>query len=210
MLKSGVEIAERFTLTRRLVGSEAVPVWAAIDRQSSSPVVLKIESRAAPATLEAEYAASRGLSHPGIAAPLELVRSGEQVCLVQAMADSGDLGALRTQSYRVLLPHLQRLTRALGYLHSLGLVHGDLKPSNVLLDTQRGAQLSDFTNLRAVGAERAPATPYSPYTASPQQRATLPAQPSDDIYSFGALSAELLCGQPPGYAQGEPGARISA
>ena len=200
MLKTGVEIADRFNPTRRLGGSDDAPVWEAIDRSNNLRVVIKVQRVTAQgAGLEVEYNARRRLAHPGIAAPLELVRSGELEFLLTALAASGDLGSLRGQSYRAFLPQLQLLAQALGYLHTSGWVHGDLKPANVLLDAAGSAQLTDFANLKPIGAERAAHEPFSPYSASPQQRAGDRAQPSDDIYSFGALIWELLCGQPPGY-----------
>ena len=71
MLKTGEEIADRFTLTRRLGGTDAAPVWEALDRRSNSTVVLKVQrSLAQGAVLEAEYNALRGFAHPGIARPL--------------------------------------------------------------------------------------------------------------------------------------------
>jgi eukaryotic-like serine/threonine-protein kinase len=201
MLKTGVEIADRFNPTRRLGGTDEAPVWEAIDRRSNLSVVIKVQrSVASGAGLEAEYHARRRLVHPGIAAPLELVRSGELELLLTNLAASGDLGSLRGQSYRAFLPQLQLLAQALGYLHTSGLVHGDLKPANVLLDAKGSAQLTDFANLKPIGSERGAREPFSPYSASPQQRQRDRAQPSDDIYSFGALIWELLCGQPPGYA----------
>src|SRR5579862_1572932 len=211
MLKTGIEIADRFSPLRRLGGADDAPVWEAFDRKSNANIVMKVQRAAAPgAGLEIEYNARRSLVHPGIAAPLELVRSGDLELLITNLAAAGDLGSLRGQSYRTFLPHLQQIAQALGYLHVSGRVHGDVKAANVLLDGRNGAQLSDFANLKLVGAGRAAGDAFSPYTASPQQRAAQPAQPSDDIYSFGALLCELLCGQPPGYALAGPGSPAPA
>jgi eukaryotic-like serine/threonine-protein kinase len=206
MLKTGVEIADRFNLTRRLGGTDDAPVWEAVDQRRNSRVVLKLQPASAPGVgLEGQYRASQGLQHPGIARPVEVLRSGELEGLVMDLAAAGDLGTLRGQSYPAFLPHVQQVAQALAYLHSQGLVHGDVKPSNVLLDAKRGAQLADFGNLKPAGAERGANEPFSPYSAAPQQRAACPAQPSDDIYGFGALLYEMLTGQPPGYAPPAPG-----
>ncbi len=206
MLKTGVEIADRFTLTRRLGGTDDAPVWEAIDQRRNSRVVLKLRPAAAPgAGLEEQYRASQGLQHPGIARPLEFLRSGEFEGLVMDLAAAGDLGSLRAQSCVVFLPHVRFVAQALAYLHSRDLVHGDVKSSNVLLDANGGVQLSDFGNLKPTGAERGANEPFSPYSTSPQQRAARAAHPSDDIYSFGALLCELLTGQPPAYAPPAPG-----
>ncbi len=208
MLKTGVEIADRFSLTRRLGGADDAPVWEAVDRRRSSTVVLKVQRSSAPgAGLEAQYHAARDLAHPAIARPIEFVRDAELDCLVMELAAEGDLASLRGQSYRAFLPHVQAVAQALDYLHSHGRVHGDLKPANVLLDARRGAQLADFGNLMPIGAARDARQPYSPWSASPQQRAAQAAQPSDDVYGFGALLCELLCAQPPGYAAAAPGAQ---
>lgn len=203
MPESGLEIANRFVLTRRVGGSDDVPVWQARDRGNNSSVALKLQRGAASgAGLEAEFRALRALEHPGLVKPREFLRDGELSCMVMDYAAAGDLGNLRGRAYREFLPSLRQVAHALGYLHQRGLVHGDLKPGNVLLDAAGVARLADFANLQAVGAGRSADAAFSPYSASPQQRAAHPAHPSDDIFGFGALLSELLCGQPPGYARG--------
>ena len=211
MLKTGDEMADRFTLLRLLGGADDAPVWEAQDGRTNSPVALKLQlSTPKGAPLAAQYEASRALTHPAIARPLEYLREDGLECLVMPLAAGGNLGSLRGRSYRAFLPQLRTLAQAVGYLHSQGLVHGDLKPSNVLLDAQGEAQLSDFGNLKPIGAARSANEPFSPFSASPQQRALGPAQPSDDIYSFGALLHELLFGQPPHYASAVSGAQAPA
>ena len=136
MLKNGVEIADRFSLTRRLGGSDEISVWEAVDRKSNARVVLKLQRATdAPSALEAEYRARSGLVHPGIAKPLELVRDTDFICVVTELAPAGDLGTLRGRPYGKFLGYLQQVAEALRYLHASGWVYGDLKPANVLIDS---------------------------------------------------------------------------
>src|SRR5438045_8465572 len=118
MLKTGVEIADRFSLTRRLGGTDEAQVWEAFDRSRNSPVVLKVQRATAPgAGLEAQYNACVDLAHPGIARPIEFVRSGELACLAMHPAAAGDLGGRRGQSYRAFLPQAQPVARPMAILH---------------------------------------------------------------------------------------------
>ena len=209
MFEAGYEIADRFVLTRRLGGGEHAPVWEAHDRGNAVTVVLKIR-RGHPAGLEAEFEALRGIEHPGVLRPREFLRGAEVSLLVMDLAARGDLARLRGRTYRDFLSPLLQVAQALHFLHERGLVHGDVKATNVLIDAAGGAVLADFANLRAIGTERDPAEPVSRHTASPQQRASEPAHPSDDIYAFGAMLGELLSGQPPGYGGGgDAGPRAS-
>ncbi len=201
MFEPGLEIADRFVLTRRLGGGKRAPVWQAQDRGTGMSVALKLQ-HAPDAGFEAEFEALRAFDHPGLARPRELVRDGELSCLVMDLAAAGDLARLRGGAWRDFLPPLRQVAQALGYLHDRGFVHGDVKAANVLIDASGDARLADFANLKAIGAARDSSDAVSPFSASPQQRAAESAQPGDDIYGFGALLAELLCGQPPGYARG--------
>src|SRR5690606_11972502 len=82
---------------------------------------------------------------------------------------------------------------ALRYAHAKGLVHRDIKASNILLDARGAPYLIDF-GIAAPGTESGGG---SPIAASPQQRAGEPAQPADDIYALGVLMHEILTGGPP-------------
>jgi len=208
MFATGQEIAARFVLTRRLGGGEFAQLWQASDSRSNSVVALKLQRGSGPgAGLEEQFNALRGFDHPGLMRPRELVRDGEYPLLVMDLAASGDLASMRGHAWREFLPHLQRIAQALAYLHERGLVHGDVKASNVVLDGAAGARLIDFANLAAIGAPRKSTDPVSSYSVSPQQRAAQPARPGDDIYAFGALLVEMLTGQPPGYATDMHGAQ---
>jgi hypothetical protein len=118
------------------------------------------------------------------------------------LADGGNLSALRGMGYLQIVPVLLEVAAALGYAHSRGVVHRDLKASNVLFDSSGQTKLADFgvaAVLRGSGAEQDIARAFggSPFTASPEQLRGEPPSPSDDIYGFGALAYELLAGHQP-------------
>ncbi|HEX5580059.1 MAG TPA: serine/threonine-protein kinase [Gemmatimonadaceae bacterium] len=98
---------------------------------------------------------------------------------------------------------LGELATALAHVHAQGVVHGDLKPENVLLQHGR-AILADFgaARLARLAAPTSGPTPSpamgTPLYMSPEQAAGDPhLGPRSDVYSFGVLAFELLTGRPP-------------
>lgn len=97
---------------------------------------------------------------------------------------------------------------ALEYAHQQGIVHGDLKPGNVLITATGAIKIIDFgmANLtsrprtpreRRELARRRPGSALTPRYASPQQMARNPPQITDDIYALACLAYELLTGTHP-------------
>jgi serine/threonine protein kinase len=119
------------------------------------------------------------------------------------------LGHIHAQSYFDCVLHLGlQLAAALEHAHSEGILHGDLKPSNVLLTEDGRPLLLDF-NLSRHAFEslelRGGTLPYMP-PEHLEQIANLPnrtqgqsedADPRSDIFSFGAVMFELLTGSTP-------------
>ncbi len=207
MLAAGLELAQRFTLLRRLGGSDAAPVWLARDSGTSQSVVLKFRPPAAVAgEVEPQPALPANLDHPGLLLPLSQGQDADQSFLVFDWLANGSLDQFRGRSFATWLSRLPEVAAALAWLHGNGLVHGDVKASNVMLAADGRALLADFGNLLPIGATRNAHAAVSGFSASPQQRAQLPAQPADDIYGLGALLHELLYGQPPGYAAADQAA----
>ena len=94
------------------------------------------------------------------------------------------------------------LGSTIDYLHENGVIDGNIKPGNILLDQHSTAHLpagepmlTDFAIGKLLG-NNAP-TPASPFYLSPEQAKGHPAIPHSDIYSLGIILYELCTGKPP-------------
>ena len=92
------------------------------------------------------------------------------------------------------------IASALDALHAAGLVHRDVKPSNILLDEERGALLTDFglAKRRDYSMLTAPGQMLGTldYIAPEMLRGEEPG-PSADLYALGCVVFECLAGKPP-------------
>src|SRR5210317_2121316 len=108
--------------------------------------------------------------------------------------DGADLGVLTGSPLADLLPPVGMVAEALRYAHGKGIVHRDIKASNVLLDFNGAPYLSDFGVAAPVGSLAAGG---SPIAASPGALRGEAVQPADDIFALGKLIYELISGAPP-------------
>ena len=90
-----------------------------------------------------------------------------------------------------------QLARALAHVHSLGLVHRDVKPDNVHLDAQGRVKLMDFGIVKTgdVNLTQAGYALGTPHYVAPELIMGQPVTPLVDVYSFGVLLFELLTGK---------------
>jgi hypothetical protein len=206
MLESGQILAARYSLLRKLGEGETTQVWHARDLATSSDRVLKILVRDGVDSRRRFLAVARlqqSVDHPNVQA-CEAVDDGVPAFAVFADVAATDSSVLRGRSSTDLLPVLAGVADGLAALHGRGIVHRDLKPGNVLLRGDGTPQLADFGLAAVVGDAVQPAA-GSPFSASPQQLQGAPAATTDDVYGFGALAYELLCGYPPFYPDASSG-----
>lgn len=150
------------------------------------------------------------LNHPHIATLLDAGLSNDGLpYFVMEFVDGTPIDqAVRGLSLPQRLGLFLQLTDAVAYAHRNLLVHGDLKPGNVLVTTQGQVKLLDFGIARALdpldGGTAAAGNssigmtrPFTPNYASPEQVRGEPVGTATDIYSLGVLLYQLLTGVRP-------------
>jgi eukaryotic-like serine/threonine-protein kinase len=147
------------------------------------------------------------LAHPNIVPVLDVFEIDGQSCFVMELIEGRSLSDLLNAraKHRMdaaeAIPIVQDALTALDYAHRHGIVHRDVKPSNILIDTRNRAHLIDFGIALAVGEARRTRTGLAlgtPLYMSPEQIS----RPNEidhrsDVYSVGCVFYEMLTGRPP-------------
>ncbi len=196
----------RFELRRVLRHDTQVQVWLGFDARSEREVVAKLFSNPtlvnsddeARWLLEARKATR--LAHSNIACVLDVgTHEGRPFLVFERLMGRTLDEELRSKG--ALSPHVAvaitlAILGALQAAHEAGVVHGDLKPSSVLLDDQGRVRVMDFCSAQSALADGSGARILgTPGYLAPESAAGLPLSPAVDVFAAGLLLAELLCGQ---------------
>lgn len=200
-------ILGRYETVREVAATPHARVLEAIDRVTGDRVAVKLlagtsgqEGRDALFRFEREARALAQLRHPNVV-PL-CAYHPEGPAIVVAWMSGGTLAErLRGDPMAPAraVEIVAAVLSALGEAHRLGILHRDVKPSNVLFDDVGAARLSDF-GAAHLGDLSTTATAGAIGTfayMSPEQRLGRPASIASDLYGAGALLAELLTGEAP-------------
>jgi hypothetical protein len=207
-------LAGRFSLEREIGRGGMGVVYLARDVALDRPVAIKLLPSALAADVDLrdrflrEARTAAQLSHPNIV-PVHLVeeRNGS-IYFVMSLVEGESLGerVRRTGALPAteVVRILQEVAWALGYAHSRGVVHRDIKPDNILLERGSGrAMLTDFGIARSVNANAGSATTPGmilgtlQYIAPEQADGTVPVDGRADLYSLGVTAFYALTGRLP-------------
>ncbi|HEY4184118.1 MAG TPA: serine/threonine-protein kinase [Polyangia bacterium] len=196
----------RFRLLRELGRGATATVYLVQDERLELPLALKVlhPYLAGVARTEArvrffnEARVAARLRHPGVVAVYDLDEATRS--LVMEYVPGGTLRARIRDTAAAGIPPREMvalarsLLAALAYVHGAGVVHGDLKPGNVLLRARTEAVLADFGGARLAGTTST--AQGTPLYLAPEQFHGAPASPRTDLFAAGAILWEVATGQP--------------
>ncbi|MFG2100240.1 serine/threonine-protein kinase [Micromonospora echinaurantiaca] len=215
VLSSEVVLSGRYRLDERVATGGMGDVWRASDLVLGRSVAVKVLLPALVsdpdfiARFRAEARIMAALRHKGI---VQVFDCGEDALSDGSRADYlvmefvtgeplskriealGRLGVAETMSI------VAQVAQALHAAHSGGIVHRDVKPSNLLVQEDGSVVLVDFGVARSTNVTSITSTNAVPGTAlymAPEQAAGRPVSGATDIYALGAVAYCCLTGSPP-------------
>ena len=160
------------------------------------------------------------LEHPHIASLHNAFRKDDQLVMVMEFVEGVSLrdkihspGITLAQA----LEYAAQVLAALAYAHAHGVIHREIKPSNVIIASHGVVKLLDFGLAASLNPGTTPGRDDaeltqpgtmlgSPYYMSPEQALGDRADARSDVYSTGAMLFEMVAGRPPFEAGGTGGA----
>jgi eukaryotic-like serine/threonine-protein kinase len=207
-------------------------VYLAEDTRLARKVAIKfIHARSTPDDLaqkrfirEAQAAAS--LEHPNICAIYEIGQQDDVRFIVMQYVE-GETLASRLQGKPLQLPETLdlaiQIATALSAAHSQGIIHRDIKPQNIVINSEGQLKVLDFGLAKVVKERELPDSEAAtksllsapgmimgtPAFMSPEQARGEPLDARSDIFSFGSVLYEMITGRHP-FAESSTAATLSA
>lgn len=180
-------------------------VWRAERLADGSAVALKVARTSSSESLGREATALAAIRHPGVVRVLgrALTDDGRPVGVLELVGGESLAARLTRGSvpFELALDVVRGVAAALAAAHAAGVVHGDLKPANVMLRPDASVVLLDFgasAGLPGTGNHIAGTPAY----LAPEQVDGLAASSASDVFSFGVMLYELLVGERPFVGEG--------
>lgn len=204
MIAEGTRLGDRYEVREHLGGGGAGDVWLAVDTSLERFVAVKVMRNLTDKDyqrFDAEIRAQAPLSHPSIVRVFDTGTHDEAPFLVLAFVDGDPLsnllddGPLPVDKVTVWG---EQIADALAHAHAHGVVHRDVKPSNVLIDESGRAHLTDFGIAHRPGGERLTATDGfigSAAYVAPEQVDGSEVTAAADVYGLGLVLLEALTGR---------------
>jgi eukaryotic-like serine/threonine-protein kinase len=198
------DMLDRYEIECELEAPAASALYRAWDIRTARKVVIKLTPIVVSETSATPKKRARGepaahLVHPDIAVVHDAGLSGPLQCAVMELVPGADLRAhvmpSRLLPLQTVLSLAARVGDALHYAHEQGVVHGDVKPGNIVFDAASDTvKLVDFTCVDPkCECSRTGTFRYM----SPERLRGAPASPLSDQFALGVTLYQLACGCAP-------------
>ncbi len=209
-LSRGTLFANRFEIIEELGKGGMGNVYRVEDRTTNEEVALKLikpENASDPSTIERfrnELITARKIRHKNICGMYDFGEENEIYYITMEYVKGEDLKSFMRRSKQISIPTAisiaQQLCEGLSEAHRLGVVHRDLKPNNIMIDTDGNARIMDFgiaQSLKTKGLTESGIMIGTPEYMSPEQVEGIEVDSRSDIYSLGIILYELVTGSVP-------------
>ncbi len=198
-----------YTVTRRHAIGGMSSVFVAKDKALDREVALKILSeeyssdQTRIAAFEEEARLTASFSHPNVVRVLTTGKAFDRLYIAMEFVPGGHFENRIREAGKVseleILPLAIQIAEGLKGAHSAGLIHRDMKPGNILLDSEGNAKIVDFGLALVTKGGTATATEIwaTPYYVPPEAIGGGAEDFRADIYAFGATLYHALAGKPP-------------
>ncbi|MBN1224583.1 MAG: protein kinase, partial [Candidatus Aminicenantes bacterium] len=209
-LTTGSTFAERYQIIEELGKGGMGKVYKAFDKEINTKIALKLikpEIASDPNTIERfrnELRTARDIVHKNVCRMYDLNKEEGSYYITMEYVSGEDLKSFIKRSEKLTVGKAVSVAKqvcdGLAEAHSLGVVHRDLKPGNIMIDTNGNARIMDFGIARSLtgrGITDKGVMIGTPDYMSPEQVEGKDIDQRTDIYSLGVILYEMVTGRLP-------------
>ncbi|MBM3495548.1 MAG: PASTA domain-containing protein, partial [Armatimonadetes bacterium] len=206
----GGTVAGRYDVQERLGAGALFTVYKGRDRSSGRQVAIKSllpEARDQTVLVDALRRCAHGLSelaHPNIARVYEVVEDAGAPVLISEFVRGINLKErikrIAPFTLSVAVDFAASICEALHHAHSSGVIHGDVRPHNVIISPEGVVKVTDFGLARAIAASPDAASRHlsrAVHYQAPETATRGVFVPATDVYALGVMLFEMLTGSLP-------------